>query len=72
MEEYPNITWENETKKPFEGDDFQKGSASSIYSFKSALDLRKEVLPPIHYKQIVLWLAKCLYACNMNNFKDKS
>jgi len=68
-ETYPNITWEVESAKPFSGSDYQKGSYDTLLSFKSELDLRKAVLPPVHYNQMVQWLASCLYSCNMNNFK---
>lgn len=76
MEEYPNITWEEESKKVLIAGEWNSGGVSMMRAFEAELQLMekaiKEGADPLEKIAVARdWLAKCLYSANSNNFKSK-
>lgn len=75
-EVFPNITWAEESKKAMTGTDWQKAEASSIrhtyIAIQNAELLIKTGEDPLKVLESVRgWLTRCLYSCNMENFKER-
>lgn len=73
-EVFPNITWEVESAKHWSGDLWQSGGVAMMRHMECALRLAEMEIKaggdPINRLQVIRdWLARCLYASNMENFK---
>ncbi len=63
----PYESWDAESRKLFTGTEWQQGSAATLRDVEAFLQNVEAGVTDI--KQLRDWLGRCLYACNMENFR---